>query len=109
MDDKKLAALATFHKLGMQSAEIYLWLSIPGGLLTGKPIEPSEYFSMLFADVDLTGKTETPQDERRFYHLKNAVLIQGNNRHYINLAIIDPLEVSAWGLFDGRGTFTDPK
>ena len=107
--ERKLKVIEIHVEIALGLPGTYLWVAIPGGLLRGKPIKFDEYLDLLMPSAtEIPAETEplaepdedeAPKQER-FFHFKDAQLVQGETVHVMRLAIFDGLDVSACGLYD---------
>ena len=103
MEDRKVEILASQFDAIRKVDAAYIWLVLPGGLMTGRPIYANEYISLL------TGKPSAEPAEKNdnavILALKDAVFKTGNSVHHFNVATVDIRDVSAWGAYDPKKSY----
>src|SRR5688572_22754304 len=106
-NDKKLELLAAFSKGIAENSPLHMWFAIPGGMIMGRATTPEDYVKHQFGedikiDPELPPLRKEMTGQNRFIFLKDVTIRQGNNETYFNVAIVDGLDVSAWGFFDPK-------
>ena len=104
MANPKLDLLQGFCSKVAESSNLYAWFSIPGGLILGKATDLQDYLKNQYGSpsktqIDLPIRLKMPQ-QNRFIYLKDVTLHQGSKDTYFNVAMVDGLDISAWGFFD---------
>jgi hypothetical protein len=81
--------------------QILIWCTIPGGLKSGKPAQDYADWVESTAGRALQLDAEWPTDDaqklKRYILLKDTTLRQDGVEIVLGAAILDVLEVSAWG------------
>ncbi len=101
MPETKLRLLENFWSLSAESSNTYMWFAIPGGMISGKPAKDYADWILSVTGRDLQGDMELQPEEaqkrNRYILLKDAALQQDGVEIRVGAAVLDALEVSAWG------------
>jgi hypothetical protein len=100
MKDRKLTALTDHFDAALNTANIYMWFAVPGGLIVGMPIRVEEYYNILSRGTVPKIENVGPDEPDRFLHLKSVTLHFGPTKQRSKTALLDALQVSAWGFIE---------
>ena len=104
MKDQKVETLASQLEAIRKTGEAYIWLVLPGGLMTGRPIYANEYISLMTGEPN--AKPAEKNDDAVILALKDAEFKTGNSVNRFNVAAVDMRDVSAWGAYDPKTSYS---
>lgn len=109
MANQKQDTLLWFAETIKETPDARLWLASSGAIITGEPIEITEYYQTIFGDPKLKG-LEHYQTEN-VLALKEVEIKIGNTTNIFNVALVDLNLIVAWGGYNlaASYSFTDPE
>lgn len=101
MPETKMRLLENFRSLSTESPNTYMWFTIPGGMISGKPAKDYpdwiENATGRALQPDMELRPDEVQKRNRYILLNDARLHQDGVEIIVGAAVVDALEVSAWG------------
>ena len=95
MPNTKITQILWLTEQVRQAANIQLWLTSSGDIITGRPITSSEYFQLIIAAP--AGGSPLTED---LLPLRDVVIRHGATHHTFSVALVDLNLVVAWGAYD---------
>lgn len=106
MNDQKIATIKWFAENIKTTPNAHLWLATAGSIITGKPIDATEYYRTVFGNPHLRFTAESENITQNLLPLKNVRIIQINNNNFFNVALVDLEMIVAWGAYNPAESFS---
>ena len=101
MANQKIDTIKWFADQIKQTPNAHIWLAAGGLVITGKPIDATEYYQAIMGKPDVSASSES----ENLLALKNVDVRQGNAHHFQNVALVDLEMVVSWGAYNPSKSF----
>ena len=79
---------------------LQMWVMLPGGIVTGRPGYVTEHFHYQFQALSEEELAEAPNEKTAYLAFEDTKCYIGSGVYHAGMILIDPTQVSAWGIYN---------